>query len=224
MQYYALIASLPYLPHFTKVERLPISQERMLARLRGMLTDEDQKDLERCINYLAWQRQPMDRSDLDIVTDYEAICSEIDNPILIEMIKGRMSDRTIKAAFRRRIKDQKPAPGEKWGVGPWVEHIERHWNEPDFRLSMLEPWVVQLKEGLENDDALGVEKLIMERTWNRVDTLVRDREFRLEAVLAYIFKWEIMQRWLSFDSSAAKERFQELLEEASDGYFEHSAG
>jgi len=39
--------------------------------------------------------------------------------------------------------------------------------------------------------------------------------FSLEALLAYLFKWDILEQWLSYDKEEAKARFEELVSEVS---------
>ena len=60
-QYIALIASLPPLPPFDRAERLPINEDRLAVLLR-MLEGEDLAMVERVASFLAWQRQPMERT------------------------------------------------------------------------------------------------------------------------------------------------------------------
>lgn len=63
--YYTIIASLPHLPRFDKAERLPISRERLIQRLK-MLEPEDFKLAENVAEFIAWRRQPVGRTDTEV--------------------------------------------------------------------------------------------------------------------------------------------------------------
>lgn len=210
-QYYTLIASLPRLVRFDRAERLPINPERFDERLR-MLEPEDAEVVERAVAFLAWQGQPVARTDGEMVADYERLAEVMDHPALKAMLEFPINLRTIMAALRRRHRGL-PAPrtGEPWGVGPLVGHIERNWDEVDFKLAALYPWIPQARALLEAGEALALERLLMSLNWERVDRLAQGNEFGFEAVLAYLFKWDMVHRWLSHDPEAAKARFEELV-------------
>jgi hypothetical protein len=213
-QYIALLASLPPLPRFDRAERLPINEDRLAVRLR-MLEGEDMAMVERVASFLAWQRQPVERTDAQVVTIFKEIVPVAsENPSLMAMIEFRMTERTIMAALRRRHRGMSaPTPGEEWGVGSWVQHIERNWEDPDFKLGKILPWVPQARQYLEAGETLALERLLMTLVWQRVDRLTENDPFGFEDVLAYLFKWDILQRWLSYDRDAARVRFDNLLTE-----------
>jgi hypothetical protein len=121
------------------------------------------------------------------------------------------------AALRRRH-GGRPAPtsGEPWGIGPLVGHIERHWDEPDFKLSGVYPWIPHVRVYLEKGAALELEQFIMGLVWDRFDREFPDKPFGIEALVAYFFKWGILQQWLIYDRDGAQERFEELVAEVTD--------
>jgi len=213
-QYYALIASLPRLVRFDQAERLPINLERLRERLT-MLAPDDAELVARVASLIVWQRQPMERSDEEMIADYRRFAELIDNPLVYEMVELRIDIRTVVAALRRR-KLGMPAPkaGEKWGVGKWARHIEQNWDDPNFKLSSVYPWIHQVREHIEKDEALELERLLMSKVWDGADRLKEDVFFGFDVVLAYLFKWDMQQRWLSYDEEGARVRFDELLAEA----------
>lgn len=217
-QYYTLIASLPPLPYFERAERLPINQERLAERLR-MLEPEDAEVVERTSAFLAWDRQPVTRTDRDLVADYQRLMALIDQTPLMRLIGFGIDLRTIMAALRRRQRGLPlPAGGEPWGVGQWVRHIERYWDDPHFKLVAVYPWITQVREYLAGGEILALEQLLMKLIWEQADRFALGNEFGFDAVLAYIFKWNILQRWLAYDYQAAKIRFDELLAEVTDAH------
>jgi len=213
--YYTLIASLPRLPRFDRAERLPINRERLGERL-GMLEPEDAELVERATAFIRWQRQPVARTDQEMVTYYERMAELIEEPVLACMFEFLINQRTIIAALRRRYRGlPAPASGQRWGVGRWVRHIELNWEDPDFRLGALYPWIPQVRAHLEAGEALALDRLLMNLVWDTMDRMAEGSEFGLEALLAYLFKWDILEQWLSYDTEEAKTRFDELVSEVT---------
>ena len=71
--YYTLLGSLPALPaDFEQAERLPITWLGLERRLK-MLSADDSAVLEELIDFLAWDRQSIDRTDEDVYRKYEQL-------------------------------------------------------------------------------------------------------------------------------------------------------
>ncbi len=212
--YYTLITSLPALKRFDQAERLPINMERLKERLT-MLWQEDVKLVDEVASLIIWYRQPIERSDREMLAVYNRLTESIDNPVIKEMINLRIDIRTIVVALRRRYRDL-PAPksGELWGMGRWVQHIEKHWDDQNLKLAPLYPWIPQVREYLENGNALELERLQMNQVWEGIDRLAEQNYFGIDVIFSYLFKWDLMQRWLSYNVEAAKIRFDTLVLEA----------
>lgn len=188
--------------------------ERLKERLT-MLWQEDVKLVDSVASLIIWHRQPMERSDEEMSVVYKQLMVSIDNPIIKEMINLRIDIRTIIVALRRRYRGL-PAPqsGELWGIGRWVHHIEKHWDDQNLRLSSLYPWIPQAREHLENRNALELERLQMNQVWDGVGLLTEQNYFGIDVIFSYLFKWDMMQRWLANNGEAATIRFNELVSEA----------
>jgi hypothetical protein len=182
-----------------------------------MLEPEDAEVVERAEAFFEWQRQSVTRTDSEMVADYERLAALIEHPALKAMFEFGTNVRTIMAALRRRHRGL-PAPtvGEPWGVGPLVRNIVRNWDDPNFKLAGFYPWLPQAREHIEAGEALALEGLLMGLSWDRADRFGQESEFGFQRVLAYRVKWDIVHRWLSHDSEAAKERFEELVVEVTD--------
>ena len=50
----------------------------------------------------------------------------------------------------------------------------------------------------------------MDLVWQNLSRSALGSEFQLEAVVAFVFKWDILERWFSYSSGAARSRFSEL--------------
>ncbi len=216
--YYAIAASLPALPRFDRARRLPITRRQLDMRL-AMLADADRRSVDDLERFLEWQHHPVDEDNRTILAAYEALLEKTDNAILREMMIHRMNLRTIMAALRRRQSvGGPPAPGEIWGVGRWVRHIEANWSDPHLGLSAAQPWVTHAAELLAAGESLELERLLMGLVWDYLTQLTEMRPFSLELVLGYVFKWDILSRWLAYNESEARDRLEELASDAIHGY------
>ncbi len=213
--YYTLIGSLPALSmRFDEAERVPISRVR-LDELLKMLDDQDREVVRRLSDFLAWDRQTLDRTDQDVCRHYNLLMAETSNPFVHRIIELVMNQRTVVAALRRRRLGQGPPPG----VGPWLKHIEQHWKQPDFRLASRMPWVTQVAELLTSDTPLAIEQVLLNANWKVASRLAREIDaFSFEAVLLYLLRWEIVYRWVSRDAQVGQERFQELVAQSMGSY------
>jgi len=206
--YYTLIASLPHLPPHFDVERPPISRPALLNRLK-LLTEPDAVTLRNLTDFLSWDRQPMDRTDEEFVKHYEQVQQSLCSPLVMELVDHRMDVRTIVSALRRR-RDGQPPPA---GVGRLVGPIQRNWQHPQFGLQVRFPWIAQLSERLESGDAVATERLLFEITWRTWCRLAAEFTFSFEAVLLYVARWAIIERWSSMNAEVGRLRFEQLIEE-----------
>jgi hypothetical protein len=212
--YYTVVASLPHLPYFANAERLPLSRLRLEQRLRMLDADETRQILQ--AEFLAGWRLPAGKleSGGKIAAQYKTMLQSISQPVLREFVEYRLDLQTVVAALRIRQAGHDPEqyPGS-WGIGHLVKHIEAHWDAPDFRLGTVFPWVQEANSYLAASDAMALDRLLMDTVWRKLSRLGDRRPFGFEAITAFVFKWDILQAWLQRDASAAKQRFQVLIEE-----------
>lgn len=216
--YYLIVASLPDLPRFDRARRLPISRRQLDARL-SLLEPGDARLVDALERFLEWQHHPVGEESRTILAAYERLLGEVDLPILREMMIYRMNLRTIMAALRRRHHGHgPPRTGEVWGVGRWVRHVEANWSDPHLGLSAAQPWVTQAHALLEAGESLELERLLMGLVWDHLVQLTEDRPFTLEYLLGYTFRWDILHRWLTADAERARDRLDDLVSDALDGW------
>ena len=216
--YYTLIASLPPLPHFEKATRLPINRERLQGRLR-MLTEQDFSLVARLAAFLRWQRQTRDRSDAVIVHDYQALHRHITGTACAHLVEQTVTRRTVVVALRRRQRGlPAPAVDEPWGLGPWVGALQRNWAHPEFGLGGVFPWIGRVQELLAAGEALELERLLTGLGWEQLSRAQPADVFRFDALLVYLFRWNLLEQWLSYAAEAAQPRFDELVTEAIGDY------
>ena len=211
--YYMLIASLPHLPANFDVDYLPISRVRLAQRLK-MLQPGDALVLEQLNDFLAWDRQPLDRTDAEVVARYEQLMATISNSLVRMLINHRIDVRTIVSGLRRRRNGQGPPPG----VGQMVETIARNWQHPQFQLHGQHPWIVEFDRDLSAGDALAAQRVLYRVVWDRWTRLAEHYYFSFETVLLYLARWSIIERWVSQDQQAGQQKFDELIEETLGEY------
>lgn len=219
--YYDLIASLPFLPHFTKADRLPITPLRLAQRL-GRLRPEHADQLASARALIRWRAEQLtadtDRSLIDQYT--QLIRSDLNAP-LREYVEFRMTQQTLLAGIRRQHEGlDMPDDLKSWGDGPRVLDIRRHWDVPFFGLARVYKWLPAANEQVAAGNALGLERLLMDLNWTWLTRRAERNMFGFEAVIAFVFKWDMLQAWLACDAVRAKVRFTELVDKVT--YVEHT--
>jgi hypothetical protein len=213
--YHMLISSLPALPPRFDVERLPISFERLQGRLR-MLEPEDAKEIERMLAVLRWANQFEEPSDAAVVQRYDALMRDITNPLVRDILAYGMDVRMIAVALRSRRRDLALPTA---GIGQWFEHIRYHFNQPDFRLGQVFPWIPEAERLLAQGDLLTLyRQYVLGATWTYLKTRAEDYYFSFEAVVLYIARWDIIRRWQQLQAERGREIFETLVTEALGEY------
>ncbi len=209
-RYYMLISSLPPLPPDFKVDRLPISAERLRARLR-MLEPEDAREMDRLEDFLKWSRQFEEPNDAAVVKRYEALMQGVRTPLIQEVLTAMMDVRMITTALRRRRFGLGPPP---IGIGRWFVHIRRHFNQPDFRLGRVFPGIPGFGPMIEQGDVLNVYRGMMGATWAYFKKRADDYYFSFEAVVLYVARWNIIRLWQGLKAERGRAIFENLIKEA----------
>ncbi|UCC82171.1 MAG: DUF2764 family protein [Gemmatimonadota bacterium] len=212
-RYYQLVSSLPAIPYFRRTRLLPLSRRRLEERL-ALLHEEDLADLTQAEGLISWRRQPITRTTEEIGGMYDELMATTRNPALKSIVEYRMTMRTVLVAFR--LKHQgRGVPSGRWGVGPYTRMIESRWADPEFGLVAVFPWIPEALEYLNQGDAVALESLGMDLIWTRLSKIADEHPFGFEQVFAFAFKWDILQRWLSYDAEKARQRFEDLIMEVT---------
>ena len=211
-QYVTLMASLPYLGELFEAQQTPLSRFKLEARLK-MLSEEDAERLQQMQSLIRWHYLPISRTDAEIVAAADQFFAQVKNPLLREIVAFRLELHTVVAALRRRKRGEESAPvGEPWGYGRWVQHIERHWAEPAFRLQGNFPWLLEAQQLLYADESVALERLLFSYVWHRLGQLGAEHYFDFEAVVIYVMRWDLIDRWVRYDGQLAVERFKNLVD------------
>lgn len=206
-KYYMLIGSLPALPaDFQGAEHVPISKLRLEERLR-MLEPEDAEVLEHVADFLVWDRHPLDRTDDDIRRHYEWFMEEVRHGFARKMMETAMTVRTLVAAMRRRRLGQDPPTF----LGRWQQKVVENWKRPDFALGAVFPWLNEVHSRLEQDPPAELNRTLLNIGWAWAKREAGEYDFSFEAVVLYLFRWEIVYRWTTRDAEAGLEQFEKLV-------------
>lgn len=214
-RYTALMASLPPLGGLFEARSPAISRLRLLNRL-SLLHPDDRRVLDLTTDFLSQSiRDPAltgGPEDAALLEQARHLFQQVRNPLLRRLVAHRLDLRTIVAALRRRHRgESEPPRGEPWGFGPWVAPIERRWSEPAFALEAVFPWIPELSGLLEAGDLVGIERLLFAEIWRETDRIALGHHFDFEAVLIYLARWSLVERWSNYDTPAASQRFRQLV-------------
>jgi hypothetical protein len=219
-RYATLVCSLPALPaDLFATKHVPLSRLQ-LDRLLRMLEPEHATLLQQVESVLHWDRLPMGVSDPQVLAAFRKTLASMPEGLPRSIALWRLDVRTVVAALRRRDrKEPPPGPGVDWGYGGWVDHLRRHWTETHFKLERMYPWLPEARKLLDAGDHLGLERLLLGETWDRLGRDAGGHYFDFEAVLVYVLKWDIIRRWSTYNGFAAEGRFRDL---ADAGLGEHA--
>lgn len=216
--YVMLVSSLPNPETLFVAKQPPLSRLKLDQRLR-VLTSEDAATLKLIEDALDWRQLPGSTSEEEVIARGRHALAEIESETLRLIVRDRLEIRTIIAALRRRHRGESaPAPGTAWGLGRWVGHITQNWTDPGFRLQAGYAWVREADRLMKENDTLALERLILEQSYRRLKRRESEHDFDFEAVVIYVLKWSIVDRWGRYNGEAAVRRFEDLAEVGMDSF------
>lgn len=216
--YVMLISSLPSPAALFMAKQPPLSRLKLDGRLR-VLSPEDAETLRLVEDALDWRQLPIAASEQDVIDRGRVVLFRIDNETLQLIVRDRLEIRTCVAALRRRARGERPPPPDTpWGFGRWVGHITRNWTDPDFRLGGVFPWLREADRLMWADDIMGLERLVLEQAYRRLQRQAGEHAFDFEAVVLYVLKWNIVDRWGRYNAEAAARRFEDLAQDGLGAY------
>lgn len=210
-KYTLLITSLPPHPRelFT-MKQPPLSRIQLNRRLT-LLDEQDATNLENIETLIHWSEVP-DLSDSEFVRQGELLLKSITNDFVKQLLIWRLQIRTLMTALRKRHQGLENVDKENLiGFGNYLRQIHQHWQEQDFNLSYLEPWLSEANNLLITNKSLELEKLLLNRVWQHYQRLGQNHYFDFEAVVIYVLRWNIIHRWHSYNKEQAITRFDELV-------------
>ncbi len=217
-KYVMLMSSLPFHGPLFAAKRPPLSRIKLDQRL-GALEEEDAALLRRIEDLIQWRNIPMGFTDAELCSRARTLVDQLDAGTVKDTIIWRLEQRTMVAALRRRQQGL-PAPGkhEPWGFGRWLNHIAGNWNELTFRLEQVYPWLAEAVKLLRQNDTVALERLLLGVAWEQLGRLGAGHDFDFAAVVIYVLRWNVIDRWTRYNSAVAEQRFAALVDAGLGDY------
>lgn len=215
-KYTMLLASLPAHPYLLfSTHQTPVSRIQLDKRL-VLLDARDSQDLRRIEELLHWS-QIANATDEFIIQKSAAVVDSINDHFLKKIIIWRLELRTLLSALRMRHAGAgQPAKGTFPGIGRWLSDIERNWHKDDFGIGRQLPWLVPAQQLLSQNKSYELEKLLLDLVWQYYAKEGIQHYFDFPAVVIYVLKWDITNRWTHYHADEAIKRFDGLVETALD--------
>lgn len=213
-RYTLLLSSLPYLPP-------PLSQQRFIPPTRiqigkalALLSEEDAQRMQRIHAVIHWSHLPLARDDATMIDQVNKLMAGEKSLFLRELMLDRLELRTLIAALRRRELDRKPQPGEPWVISRYTGHILANWHDPAFGLGHLFGWLNEAARLLHQGDSLALDRLLMRESWRRLQRVDDRHDFGFDAVVLYMMRWNILDRFSRQHEGIAVSRFESMVNDA----------
>lgn len=216
--YIALVTSLPNPERLFLAKQPPISRLRLDRRLRALETEHRAllAEIEAVMN---WKSYGMGDNDQLIRLRVKPLLAELETETLRAIVLQRMDLRATIAALRLR-RDGKAAPAITWAQCRLTRHIVANWSDPTFKLDSRLPWIRDVAQLLEKKAPQDLERYILDVTYRQLKRHGANHHFDFEAVVIYVLKWNIFDRWARSDARAAADRFETLTQEALGDFAE----
>ena len=210
-KYTLLLSSLPVQPAEMFTSRLPVISRIQLDKRLALLDAKDAEDLARIEGLLHWSKMH-DWDDATIINTGLTELALIRSQFLRDIVSWRLELRTLLTALRRKHGGETiTAEDPFYGFGSHLQFIRRNWQKPDFGLGNTLPWLKQAEKLIAEDKPLELDKLMLELNWKHYARLSVGHYFDFPAVVLYVLRWYLINRWVSYDKDRALLRFNELI-------------
>ena len=200
-----IISSLPYL---TMDFKYP-GQAGFNSVISDIKRDLDERD-QALVDFLI-----RGFSEKDLNADFYAEALKCRNRFLREYFRFDLNLRNAKVRYLNNQLGRDPDQDVMTGEDPEAEDVDID----GFRFSGGEfEEEAQVEAVLSGTDLVAREKGLDDILWDKVDSLSTFHYFDSEAVLAYIAKLRIVNRWLHLDEEAGRELFRRLMKEVRGTY------
>lgn len=213
--YAMLMASMPaHALSLWDIKNRRLSKVQLERHLK-LLSIKDKKMLDNIEAALHWAKMPSIKEAQLAEKNAEQLLSTLHNPFLEEVVIWRLQIRTIMAAIRyRKLNSSLNSAVEFHGYGEIVNHIKTNWQSDDFALSLRFPWVKQAHQLFMTNETVALEKLLLDLSWQHYEKIGQGHYFDFEAVIIYVLRWDIINRWAKNDQQKAMQQFEDLVEQA----------
>jgi len=191
--YYYLIAGLPALSKDWKFSE-GLSIESIISEIKERCTEKDNSLIDILLD-------GFDDKKLDHDFYRKAINSG--NIFIREYFRSDLHVRNAKVRYLNKA----------LGRDSEQDTIKRTEDEPEIKGLEEFNEAPQVEAALNTDDILGREKALDDLMWEKIDSLTTFDYFDLNAILGFIAKLHIINRWLKLDEATGREMFKKLVDE-----------
>jgi truncated hemoglobin YjbI len=178
----------------------------------NMLDFTDQHWVRKLTEAFSWGGMSLQADEQKIIAKANHFLAGIPHEDIRQWLRWRMDTRTIVAALRRRRQgEDAPAAGVNWGYGSYVRHIRQHWSNPTFNLEHRFHWLPTVADELAKGESFAVEKALLSGVWHYYNSQHPSTPFGFSAVVLYVIKWDLVDRWCQNNADRARVNFDKLV-------------
>lgn len=158
-----------------------------------------------------------------LIEEIRALCSDKDNSLIDTLLSGYEEESFTPEFYRSMLSHPNRFLREFFRFDLNLRNAKvRYLNESFGRPSDKDIFLEDDREFEEEDDVHRImygpnlvsrEKGLDELVWNKIDALNTFDYFNISAVLGYVAKLKIIDRWLSLDEETGRDMFRKLVEE-----------
>ena len=191
--YYYLIAGLPALSKDWKFSE-GISVESIISEIKERCTKKDNALIDILLDGF---------DDKKLNHDFYRKAVNSGNIFIREYFRSDLHVRNAKVRYLNKA----------LGRDSEQDTIKRTEDEPEIKGLEEFNEAPQVEAALNTDDILGREKALDDLMWEKIDSLTTFDYFDLNAILGFIAKLHIINRWLKLDEATGREMFKKLVDE-----------
>lgn len=208
-QFYMVALSLPRMGASFKTLELPLSRFQLERRLTSI--PNEQESLLYAIESLVWTSWFMPQYPLSRTkNDYQYILQS-KLPFVVDVVDWYLDLRSIFAAIRmREQKKEVPKNPQEYWLSRWGYKLLRHWDEPDFGLKAVYPWLPKVVSETTKNNTAAVEEFLLDHIWRHLSLIEMRHYFDFEALILYLLRWNIVNYWSTFSEANVLDGIDEL--------------
>ncbi|MAD44467.1 MAG: hypothetical protein CMI02_04350 [Oceanospirillaceae bacterium] len=221
--YLTLLCSLPGFDALFAHRIPPLSRLRLDQRLL-LLTDDDRSQLDAVEQILNWSRWPSGSDNAQALQQIHALLNSLNEPRVKQLTEDILDLHAVQHALHLRHTDKdysRQPPATDWCISRFRSRLEQHWQDEDLGLGHYFLWLADAAEALKKQQLLAAEKIFFTSIWQHLLRQQPEDAFSFFAVVVYVLKWTLADRWSRTDGQQARQRFQQLLaahQTAPDGH------
>lgn len=203
--YYTLMTSLPRHSRQFKVKQTPISRIQLEKRLK-LLTAAERTVLNNLID-VVWNSWFSPHSSISETIAKAKPLFALHNDFIDAIIYWFFDVRSLFVALRlRKIQQSLPSNPQDYWHTRWSLRLIANWNQPDFGLKYIYPWLANILIKMKNAETDEVEDLLLSQIWKHFNTIETGHVFDFEALIIYVLRWNVVNYWSQFNETTARER------------------